>query len=165
MIRLTNMRLPINYSDEDIEKICAKELRISQKSIEKASLYKRSIDARHKNDIHYVAQIEVFLNTNEKYVISKCKSAKATISEKYNYEPVAPSDKSIKPLIVGMGPAGLFCALILCQAGIDPIIIDRGSSVDIRNKKVNDFGITENLIQNVMCSLAKAERVLFLTVN
>ncbi len=145
MIRLSNMRLPINYNDEDIRKICAKELRISPKNIEKASLYKRSIDARHKNDIHYVSQIEVFLNTNEKNIISKCKSAKAAISEKYNYEPVSPGDKSIKPLIIGMGPAGLFCALIMCQSGIEPIVIDRGSSVDIRTKKVNEFWNNRNL--------------------
>ena len=62
MIRLSNVKLPLSYTDEDIRKACAKELRISDKAIKQTSLYRRSIDARHKNDIHYTTSIDITLN-------------------------------------------------------------------------------------------------------
>ncbi|MBQ6498691.1 MAG: FAD-dependent monooxygenase, partial [Ruminococcus sp.] len=132
MIRLSNIKLPLDYTDSDIKKACAKELRISEQAIEKASLYRRSIDARHKNDIRYVTSVDVHLNTNEKSAVSKSKSKNAAIAEEYKYIPLTPKDKSKRPLIVGSGPAGLFCALTLAQSGIRPILIERGSKVEER---------------------------------
>ena len=64
MIRLSNVKLPLGYTDDDIRKACAKELRISDKTIKQAALYRRSIDARHKNDIHYTTSIDITLNGN-----------------------------------------------------------------------------------------------------
>ena len=76
MIRLSNIKLPLDYTDSDIKKACAKELRISEQAIEKASLYRRSIDARHKDDIRYVTSVDVHLNTNEKSAVFKRNESK-----------------------------------------------------------------------------------------
>ena len=139
MIRLSNIRLPIGYGDEDIIKACAKELRVDPAAIESASLYRRSIDARRKDDIHYITSVDVRLNINEASAISRAKSKNAAITQEYRYTPLTPRDKAKRPVIVGAGPAGLFCALTLVQSGIHPILIERGSAVEERAKTVAAF--------------------------
>ena len=137
MIRINNVRLPLYYGDEDIRRACAKELRISPEAIVKASLYRRSIDARRKDDIHYTTCVDLTLNISEKKAIQKAKSKNAAITEEYRYLPLKPKNKDKRPLIVGTGPAGMFCALILAQSGIRPIIIERGSRVEERTNAVS----------------------------
>ncbi|WP_405357564.1 NAD(P)/FAD-dependent oxidoreductase [Ruminococcus sp.] len=137
MIRLSNIKLPLGYSDDDIRAVCAKELRVPIKAIKQASLYRRSIDARHKNDIHYTTSIDVTLSGNEQAALNKAKCKNAAITEPYRYIPLTPKNKDKRPLIVGTGPAGLFCALTLAQSGIRPIVIERGSRVEERTKAVN----------------------------
>ena len=110
MIRLSNIKLPLDYTDNDIHKVCAKELRVPLKAIKQTSLYRRSIDARHKNDIHYTTSIDVILSGNEQAAINKAKCKNAVITQPYRYLPLTAKDKEKRPLIVGTGPAGLFCA-------------------------------------------------------
>ncbi len=136
MIRLNNVRLPLDYTDEEINQACAKELRVSVKAIKSASLYRRSIDARHKDDVHYTAAVDLYLNTDEQKAVIRSKSKNASITEPYRYLPLTPKDRNKRPLIVGTGPAGLFCALTLAQSGIRPIVIERGSRVEERAKAV-----------------------------
>ena len=136
MIRVNNVKLPLGYTDEDIAKACAKELRVPVSAIKTASLYRRSIDARHKGDIHYTTSVDITLIINEKAALNKAKSKNAALTEPYRYIPLTPRDINKRPLIVGTGPAGLFCALILAQSGIRPIVIERGSRVEERAKAV-----------------------------
>ena len=139
MIRLSNIKLPIGYTDADILKACAKELRVPTDAIDRTALYRRSIDARRKDDIRYVTSVDVHLNINETAALSRAKSKNAALCEEYRYIPLVPKDRAKRPLIVGAGPAGLFCALILAQSGIRPILIERGSCVEVRTKAVADF--------------------------
>lgn len=139
MIRINNISLPLNYDNSTIEKRICNELRINKNAIEKFSLLKRSVDARKKNDIKFNATVEVFLNTNEKNAISKSKSKKSTITEVYRYD--LPDNKKFSktPVIVGFGPAGMFCGLILARCGANPIIIEQGQDVDTRIKDIEEF--------------------------
>ena len=139
MIRLSNVKLPLGYNDDDILSACVRELRIPREAIRSAALFRRSVDARHKDDIHYVTSVDVHLNINEKAALSKSRSKNAAIVEEYRYEPLAAKDRDKRPLIVGTGPAGLFCALTLIQSGISPIVIERGSDVDRRTRAVRGF--------------------------
>lgn len=86
MIRINNLKFPIDYNDELLKKRVAKELRIDENSIEKLSLFRRSIDARNKNDINFLISVDVFLNTNENKALSKAKSNKAKITDPYEYK-------------------------------------------------------------------------------
>jgi uncharacterized FAD-dependent dehydrogenase len=98
-------------------------------------IYKQSVDARKKNDIKLVysvaarfeAPLEIDVPSGKKYKISAISNEKLEI--KYGNE-----KSNNRPLIVGMGPAGLFCALLLAENGYSPIIIDRGDSVEDRSK-------------------------------
>ena len=139
MIRLSDIKLPIGYTDADIARACARELRVPQEAIVNAALYRRSIDARRKDDIRYITSIDVTVSGNEKAILGRAKSGKAAITEPYRYIPLTPRSRDKRPLIVGAGPAGLFCALTLVQSGIRPILIERGSCVDDRVKAVDAF--------------------------
>lgn len=138
MIRINNVKLPLDYDDEYIKYISAKELRISESQITNATLFRRSTDARHKGDIHFVSSINVSLNCDEKAVLSKAKNTNADIAKEYKYE-INAKKLSSRPLVVGTGPAGLFCSLILAKYGAKPIIIERGESVEKRIEKINEF--------------------------
>ncbi len=132
MLKISNIRLEIG--EELTKKVIVKNNHISENEIMSFELHKKSIDARKKNDIHYncavIAEVE-----NEK----KIKKTK-NISEYKKVELVIPKIKNAKrPVIIGCGPAGLFSALYLSYAGLKPILIERGSEVDKRIEKVNNF--------------------------
>ena len=94
MIRLSNIKLPIGYTDADILKACAKELRIPTDAIDRTALYRRSIDARRKEDIRYVTSVDIHLNINETAALSRAKSKNAALCEEYRYIPTEGSGKA-----------------------------------------------------------------------
>ncbi len=145
MIRINNIRLELDYNDTIIKKKAAKELRISEKAIEKVTLFRRSIDARKKNDVHFLAALDVYLNINEKNAVSKAKSKRISLAEPYEYK--LPSIKKLnnRPVIVGFGPAGMFAGLILAEAGANPIIIEQGADCGKRVKDIDNFILTGKL--------------------
>ncbi len=140
MIRINEIKLPLNYKEEDLLKSVAKALSCDKKVIDRISLYKRAIDARKKSDVHFTVSVDVYVNSDENKIISRAKNAKATITQKYQY--IQPMPKYIphnSPVVVGAGPAGLFATLILARAGLKPILIERGKDVDARTQDVNNF--------------------------
>lgn len=120
---ITIQLTPFDEERLAIEKAC-KKLKIDKSQVE---IYKKSIDARRKNDIKIVYTI------GEKRI------------DKVNYQTVETKKNTI---IVGAGPAGLFCALYLCRHGIKPLIFERGGTVEERTKKVEIFGGGGNLDVN-----------------
>ncbi len=139
MIRLHNVRLPLRYTDDDIRQRSARELRLEERAIDRVSICRLSIDARHKNDVHYVASIDVHIDLDERSVIARARSKNAAIATPYRYEKKLPLNPGKHPLIVGAGPAGLFAALTLAESGIRPLLIDRGSDVDRRTQSIGAF--------------------------
>lgn len=137
MIRITNIKMPINYSWEDLEKKVIQTLKTSKHSIEEIKLFRRSVDARKKNDIHFNITADVKLKNANIKLPAKSKNI-SNISE-YSYR-IPKAGKNIgKTVVVGAGPAGLFAALILARSGLKPILIERGKAVEERIKDVEDF--------------------------
>ena len=150
MLRLTGIKLPSNTDFSDIRSICAKELKSNKSNILLAKLVKKSLDARKKGQIHWVCNIDFSINVNEKEFISKYRSKKLAFAADRNFwddtlieKNTAISSKS-SIVVVGSGPAGLFCALILSKNGLNPILIERGDCVEKRTQKVNAFWNTGN---------------------
>lgn len=139
MIRLTGIRLPIDYTDNTIKKKVCKELRIDEKSIHSISLFRRSVDARKKNDVHFTATVDITVNGDENTVISRAKNKKASIAKPYEYDIPRHKPLNTRPVIAGFGPAGMFAGLILAMAGEKPIIIERGQDCDSRVAEINRF--------------------------
>lgn len=140
MLRLTQLKLPIRHSREDLKKAIIK--RAGGKVPKSFRITKRSIDARKKPELFYIYTIEASF-PNENIILRNHKSNWVK-AEKINYRfPYRIREKEIpdhkRPVIVGSGPAGLFAGLILARNGFCPVIFERGDSVDIRQKKVSDF--------------------------
>nr|MCR5652430.1 FAD-dependent oxidoreductase [Ruminococcus sp.] len=139
MIRVSNLKLPVDYSDSQMRKAVAKELRTDNNSIEKISLFKRSIDARKKDNVHFTITVDVILNADENKVLNRSKSKNAVIAKPYKYAITKHSPLNTRPVIIGFGPAGMFAGLTLAQAGEKPIIIEQGMDCDNRVKDVESF--------------------------
>ena len=143
MIRINNVSLPLDYDETTVKKCAAKVLKINAGEIRYATIYKRSVDARKKSNVHFEAVIDVKLNCKEQPIADRC--SKAIIAEEYTYS--LPESKPLKkrPVIIGSGPCGMFAALILAQAGQNPILIERGRNVDQRTEDVSQFWLTGKL--------------------
>ncbi|MBQ2944650.1 MAG: FAD-binding protein [Ruminococcus sp.] len=137
MITLKNLKLPLRYTGEQLHSEAARALNISTKDIVDITLRRVSIDARKKSDIHYIAMADVQVDGDDSKIIKKCKNAEVAIEKEYRFTAAKIPHK--RPVVIGSGPAGLFCALILARNGAKPIVIERGQSVDERTKSIDIF--------------------------
>lgn len=140
MIRINEIKLTLDEDEKLLADKAAKILKINKKYINKLSIYKKSVDARKKDDVHLTYSVDIEISLDEKQIVSKCKSNKVSIAEVYHYE--IPENKRVskfRPVIVGFGPAGMLAGLILAEAGLRPLIFERGKNIDDRQKDVNEF--------------------------
>lgn len=126
-----------------------KVLKIKREQLLHYEIIKKSIDARKKSNLCFVYSVEVKVE-KEKSVIGKVKNPNVIINERplYTIKPTGTIPLTHRPVIVGMGPAGLFCALFLARNGYRPIVIERGSEVEERVKDVEEFWKTGRLNPN-----------------
>ncbi len=132
MLRLENIKIYEDLTEQEVVKEACKKCKLDFSSVKDYSIYKKSIDARNKENIFYNYTIDIDYS-------KKVKNIKSIPKEDFNLKINAKRKSSIKPVIVGAGPAGLFCALILVQNGIKPIIIEQGKKVEDRKKDVENF--------------------------
>lgn len=146
MIRINQLKLPITHTDEDLQIRAAKLLRIPDRQIKALHLVKQSIDARKKDNICYSYVLDVETE-RENEVVKSCKNSNISISREPCYHFPSPGKNKLEhpPVIVGSGPAGLFCGLMLARYGYCPIILERGNSVRERTKCVEKFWQTGKL--------------------
>lgn len=155
MIFIRDIKLPINHNDGAIKAKIIDILNLKKlsgrdfsDSVKEYIIHRKSIDARKKPDIYYIYSIYVSVDKEcEKLVrnyVSKKHIKNVTFEEPIRYIlPKQGEDRLQKrPVIIGAGPAGLFCAYILSQKGFKPIVIERGESVDDRLNTVNKIWAT-----------------------
>lgn len=146
MIRINEIRLSLDESEELLADKAAKILKINKKYIICYTIYKKSIDARKKNDIHFTYSIDAELSLDEKQIVAKCRSGKVQQVTAFTYTvPENRRSSSFRPIVVGFGPAGMFAGLILAQAGLQPIILERGKNANDRKRDVEKFWNTRVL--------------------
>lgn len=145
MIRVNDVKLPLNYTENTIKQQLCRILKIDDTAICHASLHRLSVDSRRKNNIFFVAAIDAHLYKNETAVVNRCKSLKISLAFPYVYNIPKWTAPSPQPVIIGTGPAGLFAGLILAQAGANPILIEMGEDVDKRREAVRHFWATGKL--------------------
>ena len=158
MLRINNIKMPINHNDDDLKKAVENMLDINKKEFKSFEITGQAIDARNKNNIIYVYSVDIALINEDKY--KDLHNVRKMEKSEYIVEKVELKNRK-RPVIVGSGPSGLFAALILAEAGLKPIIIEQRKD----KKMFIIFLKTENSINTPMFSLERVEREPFQTVS
>ncbi|MBX2864258.1 MAG: NAD(P)/FAD-dependent oxidoreductase [Leptolyngbyaceae cyanobacterium MAG.088] len=140
MLRLSQIKLPLDHTDEDLRAAVLKKLRLKPHELISYQVFKRSYDARKRSDIRLVYILDVD-TTKQKHLLSRFKKDPHVISTpdtSYHYVAEAPSVLDHRPVVIGNGPCGMFAGLLLAQMGFKPIILERGKAVHERS--VDTFG-------------------------
>ena len=139
MIRISQLKLPITHTKAQLEKKIAKALKNPGNSFT-YEIRKQSLDCRHKNDKIFVYTIDVTIRDEQK-LARKVNNNNIMLIKEKPYEFPSPGEIPLlhSPVIVGSGPAGLFCGWYLAKAGYCPIILERGEEADKRQKTVENF--------------------------
>lgn len=150
MIRLNQLKLPANHTGEQLIHKTAQSLRIPETDILELQIVRQSLDARKKPELFYSYSVNVTVKKEEKVYKDACRrlgKANVQLTEQTEYRfPVGGTEKQKYPtVIIGMGPAGLFCGYYLAQHGYAPVILERGEDVDARLADVEAFWKTGKL--------------------
>ena len=149
MYRLKDIKIRENIYDIEVFRRAIKTYGISESKVKRWRIFKKSIDARNKADVHFVYTIDI--DTDDSKIVSRL-----TKVDEISFPKITNRRKSkYRPIIVGAGPAGLFAALILAQNGVKPIVLEQGKTVDERLKDIEEFKSTGNL--NVLSNVQFGE--------
>ena len=140
-IQLRNIRLALDQPESDLPAILARRLRVSVEAIRTYAVVRRSLDARRKDDIHFIYQVELGLDeppaAEQRRIHRLRRNDVAWLPPAENSEPTC-GDRSMhhRPIIIGFGPGGMFAALRLAQFGYRPIVLERGREVRRRHRDI-----------------------------
>ena len=147
MIRLRQVKVDIlKDTKEEILRKVAKQLNINKSDIKDLKIIKKSLDARKKDQLFFVYELDIS-TTNDEEIVNEINSKDVFISndKPYVFEKTGTKKLNNRPIIVGSGPAGLFCAYLLAENNYKPIIIERGEKIEDRIKTVEEFWNTNEL--------------------
>jgi len=140
MLRLTELRLPLNHAEDALRAAIVGRLRIRAAELVSFSIFKRSADARKKSALVFSYTIDCEV-ADESAVLRRCAGdahVRVAPDTRYQFIAHAPADfyasERLRPVVIGFGPCGIFAALILAQMGLRPIVLERGKRVRERTK-------------------------------
>ena len=140
MIRINEIKLPLDADESELKAKVCRALRCSEDNIKSITFLKKSIDSRDKENICFVYNLAVEVNGNENSLLKHSRNSKVSLYEREVYNmPENRRTSTLRPVIVGFGPAGFTAGLILARAGLKPLIIERGADVDTRTGHVKKF--------------------------
>lgn len=153
MLRITELKLPLNHNDEELIQAILACLSISADELKSYSIYKRGYDARKKANIILVYQLDVEVTdtVQTRVLAANSGSSSIALSPDTEYKFVGHADSNFpqanqqRPIVVGFGPCGILAALLLAQMGLKPIVLERGQEVRQRTKDTWDLWRKENL--------------------
>lgn len=142
MIRINNISVPLDFDFARLRQLCVKKLGLNDRALKSVRLAKKSVDARKKSDVHFL--LSVLVESDEENKLLK-RIKNASPYEPYVYKIKQAENPEKRPVIVGFGPAGMYAALVLAEAGANPIVLERGYDVDSRCRAVETFRTTGRL--------------------
>ena len=139
MIRINQLKLQIPHTEEALEKKIQKTLHLKKGDSFTYRIHRQSLDARRKPELFYVYTVDVTVS-NENAVLKHCKGNIQKVEEKHYQIPSHGTEiLNARPVVIGSGPAGLFCAYLLALEGYRPLVLERGACVEERKKDVDRF--------------------------
>lgn len=140
MIRLSQFKIVPGQEDK-LSFYVAKALSVREDEILQLNIVKKSLDARKKPELFWIYTVDAELKAtaNFKRIFKNKNVASAPDVKEYQIPKCGKKPMEISPVVVGMGPAGLFAAYLLAKKGFKPIVIERGNDVDTRLRDVEDF--------------------------
>ncbi len=142
MIRIQQLKLRPGHSHQELVRKAARALSLKPDRIGECRIVRASIDARRKPEIWYSYVVDVSVQgVDEKRLTAGCrdKNISLAVDQEYHFPEPGTEKPEHRPVIVGMGPAGLFCAYFLAQAGYKPLLLERGAPVEERAGDVEAF--------------------------
>ena len=137
MLRIDDIRLLPGEGEDILARRAAEQLRLPTSALEEMRIVRRTVDARRGVFLVYAVQVRV---QGEDRVLKRCRSRHVSKVVRQRYAPPAAAyGGTSRPVVVGAGPAGLFCALLLARAGARPILLERGAPVEQRREDVSFF--------------------------
>ena len=137
MLRITELKLPLDHPDEALREAIVQRLGISDEQLLDFTLFKRSYDARKKNsELLFIYTIDLQASNEAELLQKFADDHNVNVAPDVSYKVVgqAPADLQERPIVVGFGPCGIFAGLLLAQMGFKPIILERGKEVRQRTK-------------------------------
>lgn len=141
MLRLNEVKLPLNHEEHELPTAILHKLGIAPEEMLSFEVFKRAYDARNKVDILLIYTLDVTV-ANQAQLLAKFENdphVRETPDMTYKFVAKAPPDLPSRPVVIGLGPCGLFAALLLAQMGFKPIVLERGKAVRERTKDVFGF--------------------------
>ena len=150
MIRLTELKLPLDHSADDLNHLVYRTLEVAAADVAQLQIFKRSYDAR-KADLRVVYIVDVALTSagTEQAVLARLTGRpQVGPTPDMSYTPVAqsPANLPLRPVVVGFGPCGIFAALLLAQMGFKPIVLERGK--EVRERTNDTWGLWRKNLLN-----------------
>lgn len=142
MIQITDIKVALDdMNTEYLISAAAKLMKISPSEIQSVRLTKKSIDARKKDNVHFVCSLECKIKNakTEKNILSLTRNKNISAAVPYSYAVKTAPPLPLRPIVVGSGPAGLFAALTLAKGGQNPIILERGGDIYQRKAAVDNY--------------------------
>ena len=147
MLRLTDLKLPLDHPQDTLPRAILKRLDIEAAALTSYTIAKRSYDARKRGAIAliYALDIETTCEAELLQRFAEDQHVQPTPDTEYHFVASAPAQLKLRPIVIGTGPCGLFAGLLLAQMGLCPIILDRGKAVRERTKDTWDLWRKRNL--------------------
>jgi uncharacterized FAD-dependent dehydrogenase len=145
MIRVANIKIPLDGPEDAPLTAVLKKLRADRSQVKDWRVSKKSVDARDKGDVHFVVSVDVSLPNEDAYLRAARPGTVTRVTPLQAIPVIRGEYQGLRPVVAGFGPGGLFAALTLARAGMKPLVLERGQRVDERAKTTERFAQTGDL--------------------